>query len=313
MLRKITRNGWDFSQNISDQELLSHIYFQGIQNDLPVITKNISLSLQEYNSKFLPSQRLFSFGSEFQYYRGMHLPSYEIDHVNDSIILHYKNAQFLFASECQKIDATYMSRLLSLKRGGTYTFDELKKHLEKLRQRVAEFKSLNLLNDMEVLDLSKVYASNITSKLDVLSLYVDDMNKKMEILNPLYEKAKLFKLLLDKKILSDKEIFISERGMLFKNTKEKELTNLHFLSSGEQNLLILYYNMIFETSSHSILLIDEPENSLHVAWLRRMLDDYIQISKITKCQIILATHSPVLLNNRWDLITDLYRQHKGKI
>ena len=310
LLRIVKRNNLERYSYISDVELLSSSYSQDIINDFPLRLKNISLILQGYDSKYLSSQRLYSFG-EHQFYRSSFFPSYQIDKVNDLLIHHYQNAQFLFASECQRIDATYIPRLISIKK--RYSPKELQDQLEKLKKIVADYKALNLLNDMEVLDLSKSYEDiKNNNMIDVLSLYVEDMNKKMDKLNALYEKVRLFKSLLDKKILSEKEIIISEKGMSFKNSKGKELTNLHLLSSGEQNLLILYYNMIFETSSHSILLIDEPENSLHVAWQSRMLEDYIQISNNTKCQIILATHSPILINNRWDLTTDLYRQHKGK-
>ena len=77
------------------------------------------------------------------------------------------------------------------------------------------------------------------------------------------------------------------------------------LSSGEQNLIILYYKLVFLHNSKSILLIDEPENSLHIAWLTKMLDDYINISKLLGCQIILATHSPAFINDNWDITFDL--------
>ena len=55
----------------------------------------------------------------------------------------------------------------------------------------------------------------------------------------------------------------------------------------------------------NILLIDEPENSLHMAWLQEMLEDYIRIAKTAQCQIIIATHSPAFIHGHWDLTYDL--------
>ena len=112
-------------------------------------------------------------------------------------------------------------------------------------------------------------------------------------------------------VLSEKTVDFSDDGLTIKNTNGQLLSNLHKLSSGEQNLLILYYNLLFKTNGKTILLIDEPENSLHVAWQSKMLDDYISMSKMTGCQILFATHSPTFINGRWDLTTDLFRQHKG--
>ena len=77
------------------------------------------------------------------------------------------------------------------------------------------------------------------------------------------------------------------------------------LSSGEQNLVILCYKLVFELTNNSILLVDEPENSLHVAWLDNLLKDYLSIAKTTGCQIIIATHSPAFIHGKWELTYDL--------
>ena len=77
------------------------------------------------------------------------------------------------------------------------------------------------------------------------------------------------------------------------------------LSSGEQNLLVLCYKLVFEMQEGDILLVDEPENSMHMAWLEDLLDDYIRIAKKSGCQVIIATHSPAFIHGRWDLTYDL--------
>ena len=82
------------------------------------------------------------------------------------------------------------------------------------------------------------------------------------------------------------------------------------LSSGEQNLLVLCHNLVFGLDDRNILLIDEPENSLHMAWLQNLLDDYIKIAKITGCQIIIATHSPAFIHGQWNLTYDLCENGK---
>lgn len=49
---------------------------------------------------------------------------------------------------------------------------------------------------------------------------------------------------------------------------------LRKLSSGEQNLIILYFYLIFKTYKGTIVCLDEPENSMHVAWQKSMLEDF---------------------------------------
>ena len=80
---------------------------------------------------------------------------------------------------------------------------------------------------------------------------------------------------------------------------------MHSLSSGEQNLFVLCYKLVFGLNDQHIVLVDEPENSMHIAWLKHLLDDYILVSEETGCQIIIATHSPSFISGRWDLTYDL--------
>lgn len=307
--KKKSSYGEPFRSN--NEELLSRLY--DVEDDLLIQTqsRNISLALQEYDTIYLPAQRMISREHRLSRIRSFSRNnySYEIDRVNYEISLLYREAQNMFAAASQRIDATFISRLLKV--GVEYTKEQLKNRLDELKKRIDGYKRLNLINDMELLDYSLDDKSSPSGFNKVLSLYVDDMNEKMNRFENLYNKISLYKQILSKMVLSEKTVDFSDDGLTIKNTTGQLLSNLHKLSSGEQNLLILYYNLLFKTNGKTILLIDEPENSLHVAWQSKMLDDYISMSKMTGCQILFATHSPTFINGRWDLTTDLFRQHKG--
>lgn len=67
------------------------------------------------------------------------------------------------------------------------------------------------------------------------------------------------------------------------------------LSSGEINILTILYNLIFNTEGSSILLIDEPEISLHVAWQQQFADLVKQVmNHHPGMQVVIASHSPFL-------------------
>jgi predicted ATPase len=68
----------------------------------------------------------------------------------------------------------------------------------------------------------------------------------------------------------------------------KGLSNL---SSGERQIATLIY-VATQISQQKILLIDEPEISLHVDWQRKLLNKISEQS--SDCQIITCTHSPVI-------------------
>ncbi|MFG1993408.1 AAA family ATPase [Actinoplanes sp. NPDC048988] len=77
------------------------------------------------------------------------------------------------------------------------------------------------------------------------------------------------------------------------------------LSSGEQHELVLIYDLLFNVGPKSLVLIDEPELSLHVAWQQRFLSDITQISDINGLYFVVATHSPQIVHKNWSRMVAL--------
>jgi predicted ATP-binding protein involved in virulence len=77
------------------------------------------------------------------------------------------------------------------------------------------------------------------------------------------------------------------------------------LSSGEQHELVMIYDLLFRVPDNALILIDEPELSLHVAWQKKFIPDLQEIQKLRSIQVIIATHSPQIINDRWDLAVEL--------
>ena len=80
---------------------------------------------------------------------------------------------------------------------------------------------------------------------------------------------------------------------------------MRFLSSGEQQELVLLYDLIFKGEKETVILIDEPEISLNVSWQRDFLDDMKKIVGINEFSILIATHSPQIINDNWDMVETL--------
>lgn len=80
--------------------------------------------------------------------------------------------------------------------------------------------------------------------------------------------------------------------------------DISFLSSGEQQLLILFSYIAFNSEDGKIFIIDEPELSLHIKWQEDFLE---QLERITPkgTQLIFATHSPILASKRKEKATVL--------
>jgi len=77
----------------------------------------------------------------------------------------------------------------------------------------------------------------------------------------------------------------------------KEHSDINFLSSGEQQLLILFSYIAFNSGDGRIFIIDEPELSLHIKWQEDFLEK-LELITPKQTQLILATHSPILANKK---------------
>lgn len=107
-------------------------------------------------------------------------------------------------------------------------------------------------------------------------------------------------------------------GIRFKMDNELgEFIGVEQLSSGEKHILVQTLELLFFAKDGVVALIDEPELSLHPAWLNRYVDNIEKIQRLKSLegkpfQVILATHSPTLVGQRWNDCIDLYgRQRNG--
>jgi len=66
-------------------------------------------------------------------------------------------------------------------------------------------------------------------------------------------------------------------------------------SSGELSLISSLLFLTAEVESNSIVLIDEPENSLHPGWQRAYVDKVLAALTYRNVSVIIATHSPLLV------------------
>lgn len=140
----------------------------------------------------------------------------------------------------------------------------------------------------------------------ILSLFLDDWEKRLEPLVPVNEKLQTLREILDNKLApSGKRTAISARGELeFYSFSGKRLPVAR-LSSGEQHLVALFTLLLFAAQPGSLVLIDEPEISLHAAWKHAFLEDITRVAGLGDLQVVLATHSAGIVNGRWDLAEEL--------
>ena len=77
-----------------------------------------------------------------------------------------------------------------------------------------------------------------------------------------------------------------------------EKIRLEQLSSGEKQILLILTTVFLQEEKANILLMDEPEISLHISWQDRLIELIRQLNP--NCQLILTTHSPNIFANGWE-------------
>jgi len=75
---------------------------------------------------------------------------------------------------------------------------------------------------------------------------------------------------------------------------------------------VLY--LYFKDYKDKVILIDEPELSLHPSWQNRVLKIYENFAKQNDCQIIIATHSPHIIGSaKNEYLRILRKNEEGNI
>lgn len=150
----------------------------------------------------------------------------------------------------------------------------------------------NFLNIVDSNLISNI-ASYIATRITYISNTEEDLTGKQVREKVAQEINGVFEILdLDIKFVG---VSRDERSLpIFVNSLGEEF-DINDLSSGEKQLFIRTLAIKMLEPENSILLIDEPEISLHPKWQQKIIEVYKRIGKNN--QIIVATHSPHILGS----------------
>ena len=171
---------------------------------------------------------------------------------------------------------------------------------------IQEYKFINIVDTNLIKDIPSYIATKIISEMlknknekggDIQKKVFDEIN---EIFETLGIEVKIEDISQDGRNIP---IFTNSSGDKF---------DINELSSGEKQLFLRTLAIKMLNPENSIILIDEPELSLHPKWQQRIVDVYRKIGKNN--QIIIATHSPHVLGSvKKENIMLLDKTNDGKI
>lgn len=143
----------------------------------------------------------------------------------------------------------------------------------------------------------------------VFKVFTQNYKRKIAFLEKLIDKLDLFIEIVNSKLINKSiEVKKDKKGNTITARDGNNVIPLQNLSSGEQEIVVLYFKLIFEIQDNLIALIDEPELSSHVSWQYEILDDFERIFNVNENikQMIVCTHSPQIINEKWDQTIDLF-------
>jgi ABC-type Mn2+/Zn2+ transport system ATPase subunit len=174
--------------------------------------------------------------------------------------------------------------------------DEFGKYQRSLTQIIAKKTEVETNKSTEI--RNNIASANQEQLIKYKELIVSIDNVRAQVYKPINEFKEILDLYLN---YNNKSAIVDDEKapllIVLKNEASENITiNTNQLSSGEKQLLIIFLTVILQKDKPFILLMDEPETSLHVEWQSTLIDNIHRIRP--NIQIIVATHNPLIALNR---------------
>lgn len=206
-----------------------------------------------------------------------------------------------YGRQAQVLDQSFPQRLMQ--RSGAndiLSIKEMRERMSELVRKTEELKDIGILDETPI----QIVGDMDESQAGVMTLYVDDTAKKLQVLEDLASRARLLLSSLNGKLRHKQMRVDRDKGLIVTGEHGDSLP-LDSLSSGEQHELIRHYDLLFRVAPNTVVLLDEPELSLHLEWQSRLLSDLMAIVQLSRLDALVATHSPSIVGERDDLMVEL--------
>ena len=286
----------DFYQVMKDEGLLNAIMLLTGKN-----AEQMMMRLDAFKASYIEAERTV----ECRYLRPKNTMSdleyrdpkwFLIDHLASDFRYMLNNEYANYVKYSQKVDSDFINQAVSSSL--VYNQKTYDAEREKLIIRAKELELLGLIPHMDVKTYDEANAKMLTA-------YIVAQNEKIDFYNTLLSKIRLFYKLVDERGFVNKNMSVTVKDGFRFRANGNGFIDLGLLSSGEQNEVVMLYTLVFTVGDDSMLLIDEPENSLHVLWQKKFMRTIEEVSAVKNLFVIVATHSPQIIGSRWDNCCDL--------
>ncbi|WP_224240208.1 AAA family ATPase [Hyalangium gracile] len=311
-IRPLGSNRWLVAndQVVATEDLWEHIPFERLlrtgkqrRASLAELPSWLTDFWKDFDCTLIEEQRLLRVEEDRK--RGRPLFKRVVEDYADKLRSQIKDVLGGYAEHSQQLDRTFPRRVVDALESPSPDFAELSQHLDKIEKRREELHRAGLIEKEPALvqiDPQKLKREEVAQ---ILSVYTKDTQTKLEKFDDIYRRVTLFEELINSHF-TRKFVKVSKDRGLHLVTDNNEHLDPASLSSGEQHILVLVYELIFgDIRQNHLVLIDEPELSLHPLWQLRFIDDLEKIRSINRMDFVLATHSPQIIGDKWPLTQEL--------
>lgn len=231
-------------------------------------------------------------------------PPPRVKQYSEDIVMRIGAALADYAKRSQESDRTFPERLVSFVRDrhNALPEGEILAQMADLENKRKRLISLGLLDSESGLrDLTE---DDVRRATEALTIYVADVQDKLKVFDDISHRIGSLMDIVNARFKYKKLRIDRARGFRIISDSGESI-QLEDLSSGEQHEVVVLYELLFRAPRKGLILVDEPEISLHVAWQSRFLTDLIGILELTDSYAIVATHSPAIIGSHWDLTEEL--------
>lgn len=186
--------------------------------------------------------------------------------------------------------------------------DTLKISLKKIGSETKSLAKYELTSFLEMSEFEDILSTASKSQkglsAELLKPYIESLDGRLAGVRSIYKTLDKFISTIND-LLTDKTIsFQLSQGFLIKN-KFGDVLQPAQLSSGEQQLLLLFCYVLVARDTPSIFMIDEPEISLNIKWQRIIINSLLDITEGANIQFIFASHSLEIISQHRNRVVKL--------
>jgi Predicted ATPase len=152
-----------------------------------------------------------------------------------------------------------------------------------------------------LIDISSIEGAEIVVKNPLIGRIFESILQELNSKSSVVARFNLLVKTFNDFLIDNKKLLVDiDQARIQVNSSFHSLDDL---SSGERHILTLLVCVLFNSNDRNFLFIDEPEMSLNILWQEQLLP--LLTTLVPNTQIIVASHSPFIVNERSDYLSEL--------